>query len=219
MPTHSKIERLYNQALAAASKSQKAPPGTDKAPNSKNLIHREYIERKISEDISTKVVMDMIMSLPSGTRPRIGNKLIYMSMYRPLVAPNKLTTKAEGIEIFEIDRNTRGLVLTTKPLDPGIIEEWELTPVGKAAAWALMSVTKIPIELAESKPHGPRTRAILIHKGTKNEPRLTFFEEEIGPTGHQEADEYIELIHIALNMGYRRISRGIIDNIMATVEG
>jgi hypothetical protein len=175
-----------------------------------------YVLQQIEDGLDIKRLMDMVMSTPKERRPRIGGKLVYASMYRPIDWYGaKTLVKEEGVETWEIDNGTRGLVTTTEPLSPEAIERWELTPVGKAAAWALLSVTKLPIELAEVSPRGGHVRGVLIHEGTKREPRMTFFEEEVGAKGHQEGT-FEELTHEALSMGYRRLSPGLIDDIVAT---
>ncbi len=59
-----------------------------------------------------------------------------------------------------VESGTKAIVLAPEPLDLDVIEEWELSPVGKAAAWALMAGSKLPIELAEVVSRGPHVRAV-----------------------------------------------------------
>ena len=167
--------------------------------------------------ISAKQIMDWAMALPKGKRPFIGSKLVYVSGYRPLRDKIAADLKNEGAEVVDIADGSKSLVLSNEPLSPATIATFELTPVGKAEAWALLSVTELPIELQHPQLSNNHVRAALIHKGTKEESRLTYFEEEIGPTGHAEGP-YDELVRMALSLGYRRLSPGIVDNIMSTVS-
>lgn len=166
--------------------------------------------------VDAKKLMDWVMSEPKERRPKVSDKLVYVCPYRPLRGPALRVFDEPGISVHDVDGGRRGLVLTTDPLDPSVMEEWELVPYGKAAAWAIMSLTTLPIELAREMTPDGVTRAALIHEGTKHEPRLTWFEENVGPTGHQEGT-YDMLVEMALRAGYRRLAPGIIDNIMATV--
>lgn len=164
--------------------------------------------------VDSKLLMDWVMREPKERRPKVSDKLIYVSLYRPLRGPALRVFDEPGISVHDVDGGRRGLVLTTEPLDPDVMDQWELVPYGKAAAWAIMSLTTLPIELA--KEDKGVTKAALIHEGTKHEPRLTWFEENVGPTGHQEGD-YQTLIDLALRLGYRRLAPGVVDNIIATV--
>ena len=176
-----------------------------------------YIERYLRDWVSAGTALDYVMKLPKGSRPRLGDNFIYLSMYRPLSAARNLLASKEGIVTMPVESGTKAIVLAPEPLDLDVIEEWELSPVGKAAAWALMAGSKLPIELAEVVSRGPHVRAVLIHKGTKGEPRMTYFEEEIGATGHTEGTSYEELVLEALGMGFRVVSPGIVDNIVGTI--
>jgi hypothetical protein len=165
--------------------------------------------------VDAKLLMDWVMSTPKERRPRIGSKLVYVSLYRPLTGGGSSVFSEPGIAVYDVDGGRRGLVLADEPLRPEVMEEHDLVPFGKAAAWALMTVTGLPIELAKVMASDGVVRAALIHEGTRGEARLTWFEENVGPTGHQEG-EYPELIDTALKLGYRRLSPGIVDNIIAT---
>lgn len=176
----------------------------------------DLLEAIAEGGIDAKKLMDWVMSEPKERRPKVGNHLVYVSPYRPLRGPALHEFDEPGVSVHDVDGGRRGLVLTTDPLDPEVIERWELVPYGKAAAWAIMSLVSLPIELARDVTPDGVARAALIHEGTKNEPRLTWFEENVGPTGHQEGT-YDMLVEMALRSGYRRVSPGIVDNIMATV--
>jgi hypothetical protein len=176
----------------------------------------QYILTQIEQGTDIKKLMDMIMPMPKESRPRIGDRLIYVSMYRPIDwYATKSLTATSGVQTWQIDGGKRGLVTTTKPLSPEEIEKWELTPVGMAAAWALLSVAKLPIELGEVRQRGKHIQGVLIHKGTDQKPRMTFFEEEVGAKGHQEG-RLEELVSEALSLGYRKHSPGLIDDLVLT---
>lgn len=171
----------------------------------------DYVARKVMQGYPSNVI-DHIMALPKGSRPRVGSRLVYYSPYRPV---RGALLREPGVEIVDVDGGMRGMVLSDQPLSPEAIEGDDLVPVGRAAAWAIASVAPMPVELAHVDEQGV-ARAALVHEGTSGLPRLTWFEEGIGPTGHLEGRDPVELIHEALSAGYRRLAPGLVDAIMGT---
>jgi hypothetical protein len=172
----------------------------------------DYIARAVEEWFSAAEVMKLVMAVPKENRASMRNKLVYVSPYRPVRGP---LLREEGVSAMDVAGGSRGLVFSSEPLAPETIEANDLLPVGPAAAWALLAAFPLPIELGWTKS-SDRERAVLVHLGTDKKPRVTYFEEGIGPTGHQEGD-LVENLTSVLSMGYRRVQLGVVDAIMSTL--
>ena len=111
---------------------------------------------------------------------------------------------------------TRGVIRAPSALDPGIIQQLELTPVRPKSIGALLWSLSDGKTLELSQLGGER--AALIFRNPRRIWQASWFEYGIGPTGHIEADNPESLAWEAFGAGYKFIGSGAVDAIMESLE-
>lgn len=103
--------------------------------------------------------------------------------------------------------------VTTSPLSPDVVAKFELQPVGAALARFLFDVSNLlsyPIELTDVAMPIDGFRAVALFRNPRRQWQLSRFVDCVGPTGHDEGDDPIELIERGLGT-YRFWNPGAVD--------
>jgi len=149
---------------------------------------------------------------------------IYYSPYRPVSYVWAKDHLPRSVLIFDVAGGTKSLIATRDRLPLGASYKLELYPLNRQAEAGLVydyyrALGKLAaVELAREPGSGPG-RAALVGRDPSRPGRFraTWFEEDLGPTGHLEGTSMLELIAETLGEGYRLIQPGVVDALMSTV--
>lgn len=112
------------------------------------------------------------------------------------------------------NRPSEHWVIAEDALDPAVVIDHELVPVGKAwAVFAVQASTElgIPLELVDGPAVGPGARAVVLFLNPRKIWQLSYFEFAVGPTGHLEGKDPVPLVDEAYKWRYRNWIRGAAD--------
>jgi len=156
-------------------------------------------------------------NLPKGKRAQYRYK--YISINRPIsyVWAKALDPNETVVATAKNDRQS--LIFSKKPLSLETIYQLELQPVWETrgqVALELARKKKWLLEFAKMAKDG-RAMTAVITQSTSGKPwRVTYFEQDVGATGHEEGDDPETLIGSALSLGYTRFAGGLTDEIAKT---
>lgn len=116
------------------------------------------------------------------------------------------------------NRPSEHWVIAEDALEPAVVLDYSLVPVGKA--WAVFAVQAsealgIPLELVDGPAVGPGARAVVLFLNPRKIWQLSYFEWAVGPTGHLEGKDPIPLVDEAFKWRYRHWIRGAIDEMVS----
>jgi hypothetical protein len=160
---------------------------------------------------------DVRANLPKSKRMQY--RYTYVSVNRPISYLWATALDPSETVLATAKNNRQSLIFTRKPLSLETIYQLELQPVLKTRAQVALELArqkKWSLEFAKISKDG-RAMTAVITKATSGKPwRTTYFEEDVGPTGHEEGDDPEMLISSVLFLGYTRFASGLTDEIAKT---
>lgn len=129
--------------------------------------------------------------------------MLYFSPLRPYY----------GLRVPELTTILERWGVSSNPLPPDVILKFELQPVGAARAYFLFDASSLlrrPIELTDVAMPDDGFRAAALFLNPRQQWQLSHFVDCVGPTGHDEGDDPIELLERGLGT-YRFWNPGAVD--------
>lgn len=154
--------------------------------------------------------------LPKGARRR-DYPYVYFSPNRPIsiawareLSDSLVVTTVAG---------TKSYVASKTPLDPSTIYRLELLPLLDTRADTLLDLLDeedFPLVMGKMSRDGRTLAAAVTHDPSNPTAwRVTYFEEDVGPTGHVEAQDVRSAVKEMINAGYVTLApRSLIDDLI-----
>lgn len=160
------------------------------------------------------------LQLPKPYPPELKQfQFTYVSPYRPIVGSQFLDWGVSGVFIIPVHNHTASLVLTHEPLPLDRVWRYELSPYfGKTRGHYIMQLavalgTHVELVRQGARWDAPIEVAVLF-KNPRRKWQMSYFVQDLGPTGHNEAtDDPERLVEEAYTSGFRAFSPGILDDI------
>lgn len=148
---------------------------------------------------------------------------VYISALRPLALVSSEDLGGSGLEFVDADGGTKTLVFSRSPLSLERLDDYELIPFTTMTVGRYIidhaATEGVPVELTQQPRPGSQTvKAALLFRNPRGLWQLSYFEEGVGPVGHEETNkDPSSLVGGAWLLGYRDFTPGVVDAIMDTV--
>jgi hypothetical protein len=156
--------------------------------------------------------------IQAGTKPS-HYKWVYLSLNRPI---SKLwATDLRDCLFVDNQTGSMSYVGSPNPLSPETLYRYELYPLLNARGASLFSLLEardFPFSMARQNADGSASVAVAsADPRTPGSWRVTFFDENVGPTGHFEVADAEEAIKEMINRKYLQVaSPKLLDEIAST---
>lgn len=146
-------------------------------------------------------------------------KRVYLSPNRPI--SKLLTRELEDCLIIDNPAGTMSYVGSRSALPPETLYRYELYPLLNArcdALFSLLSASDFPFSMARQNSDG--SVSVAVASADPRIPgswRVTFFDENVGPTGHFEVADAKEAVEEMINRKYLQVAAAsLLDEIAST---
>ena len=137
---------------------------------------------------------------------RFSESLVYYSPLRPTSS----SARIPGLRAFH-----ERWWYAEEPLAPETVVRFDLQPFQRSLAaflWDAARALKIPIELTEKRMVDDGFRAAVLFINPRKQYQVSWFEDGVGPTGHIEGPDPVQLLRDALyQFHFKYWTPGVID--------